>query len=376
LSTIQIGITSISVLNGILGEAAFADDIAIWLYGLGLNITMANYTATALVVTFITVISIIFGELVPKRIGLLFPETIARYVTPLMQGLATLARPLVWLLSAGTQGVLKLLQLDKVKQQGVTEEEISAQLIEGVNAGVIEKHEQQMVNNVFHLDDRSLSSLMTTREHIKWLQSTLTVKQALKGVAEQGAHSYYPVCKGDLTNIVGIVSSRELLKHDSSEAVLATLTEPAVFVPETLSGLELLKQFRNRAIRMVMVVNEYGDLQGLLTSLDLLEAITGELYPDHGDIAWATKESENCWLLDGSIPISEVKDRLDIKMLPDESKGHYNTLAGLLMLMTGELPVVGQVTKVVGWQFEITQVIGKRATQVRASKINLSTKKL
>ena len=215
LSSVQVGITSIGMLNGIVGEAAFSDDLAHWLHGLGLADRAAGIVATATVVTLITFITIIFGELVPKRIGQLYPETVSRWVARPMRGMATAAKPFVHLLSMTTHGVLKLLRIDTSRTRPVTEEEINASLEEGVDAGLIEEHEHQMVRNVFHLDDRLLTSLMVPRVDIDWLDAGSTVAQSLDQAGrggEHGTHSWYPVCRGGLEEVVGLISVAQLLR--------------------------------------------------------------------------------------------------------------------------------------------------------------------
>ncbi len=370
LSTVQVGITSIGMLNGIVGEAAFSGPVADWLGGLGLSEKVAAFVATALVVTAITFTTIIFGELVPKRIGQMFPEAVARWIAQPMTWLATAAKPFVALLSLCTQAILKLLRIDESHARAVTAEEISASLEEGVDAGLIEKHEHQMVRNVFHLDDRSLTSLMVPRGEIEWLDADLTVKQALDYVAaqgESGAHSWYPVCHGSLDDVVGVIAAARLIElgHASEERVQDHAVA-AVFVPETLSGMELLEQLRAKSGRMVFVVDEYGVVQGLMTPRDLLEAITGELKPGAHVDAWATPQGDGSWLLDGLMPVNEMKARLDIDELPHEDKGRYNTVAGLLLSVAGHLPEVGAVIEAADWDFEVLKMEGRRIERVLA----------
>ena len=370
LSTVQVGITSIGMLNGIVGEAAFSGPVADWLSGHGLSDKAASIAATALVVTAITFTTIIFGELVPKRIGQMFPEAVARWIARPMTWLATAAKPFVALLSLCTQAVLKLLRIDESHGRAVTAEEISASLEEGVDAGLIEEHEHQMVRNVFHLDDRSLSSLMVPRGDIEWLEASLSVAEALDYVVARGeneVHSWYPVCHDSLDEVIGIISLARLIElgRQSPDALSAHIS-PAVFVPETLSGLELLEQLRAKSGRMVFVVDEYGVVQGLMTPRDMLEAITGELKPGAHVDAWATPQADGSWLLDGQMPINEMKARLDIDELPQEDKGRYNTVAGLLLAEAGRLPAVGDVIECAGWIFEVTEMEGRRIDWVSA----------
>ncbi|HXE48909.1 MAG TPA: hemolysin family protein [Ramlibacter sp.] len=368
LSTVQVGITATGILNGIVAEGAFSEGVAHWLQGFGITARISGIAATAIVVTIITFITIIFGELVPKRIGQLYPETVSRWVARPMAWLARVAGPFVKLLSATTQGVLKLLPIDTARARGMTEEEIAHSLEEGVDAGVIEQHERQMVANVFHLDDRPLTSMMVPRSDVQWLDAGLTIAQALRQIGEDGAHSWYPVCRGSLDNVLGVVSVARLLAAAPDAAgSVEQHTSPALFVPETLSGMELLEQFRARSGRIVFVVDEWGVVQGLMTPHDLLEAITGELQPVAQAEAWATQREDGSWLLDGLMPVAELKARLDIDELPEEDRGRYNTLAGLLMSVSGHLPAAGERIDCGDWLFEVVQLDGKRIDKVIAA---------
>lgn len=373
LSSIQIGITSIGVLNGIVGEAAFSAGLAGWLQSLGLAEKPSGIAATGIVVTLITFTTIIFGELVPKRIGQLYPETVARWVAQPMSWLARAAGPFVRLLTATTHGVLKLLRIDTTGSRAVTEEEISASLSEGVDAGLIEEHEHQMVQNVFHLDDRPLTSLMVPRSDIAWLDASHSVAECLQlagAEAENGTHSWYPVCRGSLDDVIGVISVARLLALGAdTPGTIEPHALPASFVPETLSGMEMLEQLRARSGRIVFVVDEYGVVQGLMTPRDLLEAITGELQPGAQVDAWATRRDDGVWLLDGLMPVNELKARLDIRQLPDEDTGRYNTLAGLMMSVSGRLPVTGDCIECAGWVFEVTELDGKRIDRVLAKPV-------
>ncbi len=369
LSTVQVGITSIGVLNGIVGEAAFSGGVAVWLMTWGMKEAAAAITATALVVAVITFTTIIFGELVPKRIGQLYPEPVARLVARPMAWLAGIAKPFVSLLSFTTHAVLKLLRIDTSGNRAVTEEEITASLEEGVDAGLIEAHEHQMVRNVFHLDDRPLTSLMVPRLDIQWFDSGLSVAQCLAQVGlNQGAqgHSWYPVCRGSLEDVMGVVSVARLVSLESQNDTVDTYAIAATFVPETLSGMSLLEQFRGKSGRMVFVVDEYGVVQGLVTPRDLLEAITGELHPQQVTDAWATHQADGSWLLDGLMPINELKARLDLKQLEGEDRGLFNTLGGFIFAELGYLPNAGDILISDDWHFEVISLEGKRIDKVIA----------
>jgi putative hemolysin len=375
LSTVQVGITSIGMLNGIVGEAAFSEGVSLFLQSFGTTPKIAGIAATSIVVVVITFITLIFGELVPKRIGQLHPEAVARLISRPMNAIATIASPFVKLLAACTQGILKLLRFDVNAVRSVTEEEITASLEEGVDAGLIEEHEHQMVRNVFHLDDRPLTSLMIPRMDIVWLGAQLTVAEALQEIGEhtvqlaKASHSWYPVCRGNLDHVIGVISVALLLANKDQDKTLESLVSPASFVPETLTGMEVLEQFRKRSERIVMVVDEYGEVQGLMTPRDMLEAITGELRPNAQVDAWATHRDDGTWLLDGLMPLAELRSRLDIKQLPDEDKGRYNTVGGLLMSVSGRLPVAGERIVCEGWEFEVLALEGRRIDKLQARQL-------
>ena len=374
LSVVQIGITSIGVLNGIVGDAAFSAPFAHWLQAtFPIHPRAAEISATAMVVVCITFMTIIFGELVPKRLGLMYPETIARYVARPMEWLSLIARPFVKLLSWSTEGTLRLIGIRGGPDRSVTEEEIAASLEEGLDAGVIEAQEHQMVRNVFRLDDRQVGSMMIPRAEIVWLEAAGTADDVLKVIADE-EHSRYPVCRGGLDDVVGVISAQSLLQRVMNGQPLA-LTEglqAPVFVPETLSGMELLEQFRGSHTQIVFVVDEYGEVQGMITVRDVLEAITGEFSTHTDDDSWAVRREDGSWLFDGLIPTPELKDRLGLKELPEEDRGRYNTLAGMIMLLLGRLPVTTDSVEWEGWRFEVVDLDGKRVDKVLASAL-LST---
>jgi len=372
LSTVQIGITSISVLNGIVGDAAFSQPLANWLMAMlpALGHRAADVSATAIVVLSITFVSIIFGELVPKRLGQMYPERVAVLVARPMDMLSAATRPFVWLLSACTEATLRLLGIREAPSRSVTEEEIAASLEEGLDAGVIEAQEHQMVRNVFRLDERQIGSMMIPRAEITWLDQHAPLPELLAQMTENG-HSRYPVCRDGLDDVVGVIQAQDLLVPLSRGEVpdLAALMQPPVFVPETLSGMELLDHFRATSAELVFVVDEYGAVQGVITVRDVLEAITGEFSTPSAEDAWAVQRSDGSWLMDGLIPVPELKDRLEIRELPEEDRGRYNTLAGMIMLLLGRLPVTTDVVEWDGWRFEVVDLDGKRVDKVLVSRI-------
>lgn len=370
LSTIQIGITSISILNGIVGEAILAAPLALRMQALGLDAEISGIAATGLVVVVVTYFSIVVGELVPKRIAQFDPEGIARLVARPMHLLALVTRPFERLLTISTDTILRLTGQRVQAAQGVTEEEIQAILEEGSESGVIEREEHDMVRNVFRLDDRQVGSLMIPRADIVYLDIELPLEENLKWVAES-EHSRFPVCRGGLHEVLGIVSAKQLLNQMLRGGLgdLGTQLQPAVFVPETLTGMDLLGDFRASDTHMVLVIDEYGEVQGLVTLQDVLEAVTGEFKPRNQEDAWAVQREDGSWLLDGLIPVPELKDRLRLKTVPEEDKGRYHTLSGLLMWLLGRLPQTADVATWEGWRLEVVDLDGKRVDKVLASRL-------
>lgn len=371
MSTIQVGITSIGVLSGIVGEAALAEPLARWIEGFRLiQPETARILATALVVVLVTYFSIVFGELVPKRIGQLTPEKIARLVARPIRGLAAIAHPFVRLLSASTDVLLRLLGARTTADTAVTEEEIHAMIEEGSESGVIDEQERAMVRNVFRLDDRQIASLMTPRSDIVYLDLDDGIDENLKKVVDSD-HARFPVCRSGLREVMGVVSARQLLKQavQGEKMSLDTAQQPAVFVPESLTGMELLENFRATSSHVALVVDEYGEVQGLVTPQDLFEAIAGEFKTPSPEDAWAVQRKDGSWLLDGLIPVPELKDRLELERVPEEDYGRYNTLSGMLMLLLGRVPHTADVAEWEGWRFEIVDMDYKRIDKVLATRL-------
>lgn len=372
LSTVQIGITSIGILSGIYGESALAVPLAGWLQSMGIGQEPASVMATALVVAVVTYVAIVFGELVPKRIGQFNPEGIALAVARPMQGLSEVSRPFVRLLSLSTDGLLRLIGARAPTTAPVTEEDIQAMLTEGSEAGVIEQGEHQMLRNVFRLDERRAGSLMIPRFDVVFLDVSLPVEDNLKRIADS-EHSRFPVCRGGLRDVLGIASTKQILNQmlRGQPPDLVAACQPAVFVPAGVTGMTLLEQFRASQIQMVLVVDEFGEVEGLVTLQDVLEAVTGEFTPTNIEEAWAVRRDDGSWLLDGLIPIPELKDKLSLKAAPDEHKARYHTLSGMLMWMLERIPQAGDAADWEHWRLEVVDMDGKRIDKVLAMPIAL-----
>lgn len=372
LSTIQIGITSIGVLNGIFGEAALAQPMSVWLIEMGMAANYASTVSTAVVVVVITYVSIVVGELVPKRLGQTNPESIARLVARPINLLAKLTKPFVLLLTSSTRGLLRILGVKESNESSVTEDEIHAVLAEGTTSGAIEQNEHTMIRNLFRLDDRQISSLMVPRSDVVCLDVSLPF-EANMAILESQDHARYPVIDGNFENLLGVINSRQWLanalkgKRDLRES--AELIQKPIYIPETITGMELLENFKISGSAMTFVIDEYGEVQGIVTVRDVTEAITGEFVTEDPSDAWAVQRDDGSWLLDGHIPIMELKDRLGLKTVPEEEKGRYQTLSGMLMLLTGKLP--SETDKVIweSWEFEVVDMDGKIIDKIQATKI-------
>lgn len=369
LSTVQIGITSIGILNGIVGEATLSAPLSTWMQEMGVGSPVSDYLATGLVVVSITYFTIVLGELVPKRLGQISPEPIARLVARPMLWLATLTKPFVMLLSGSTQLVMRAAGIKESSGPTVTQEEINMMLAEGSSAGVIEHHEHEMVRNVFRLDDRQIASLMVPRGDVVYFDVNEPVEDNLKRF-EQSDHSRYPVLRGGWDDVLGVASARQLLAQTlrGEKPTLLTKLQPAVFVPESLTGMELLENFKSSGVQLAFIVDEYGEVQGIVTLQDVMEAITGEFKTQRAEDSWAVQRDDGSWLLDGLIPVPELKDRLAMNGVPEEERGRYNTLSGMVMLLLGRLPQTGDQCEWEGWIFEIVDLDGKRIDKVLARR--------
>ena len=370
LSTIQIGITSIGVLSGIVGEAALAEPLADLLVTLGVDRPSGDIAATLLVVVVITYVSIVVGELVPKRLGQVNPEAVARLVARPMNALSVATRPFVWLLSWSTVTLLRLLGQSEQGASRVTEDDIHALLQEGSEAGAIDAAEHDMVRNVFRLDDRQLGSLMVPRGEIAVLDLNLTLEENLARLTGS-VHSRFPVCRGGLDDVVGVAVMKHLFSQSlSADGIdLTADLEPAVYVPESLTGMQLLDEFRANGAQMVFVIDEYGELLGLVTLQDVLEAVTGEFQPRDPQDAWAVDRGDGSWLLDGLIPVPELKDRLGLRTVPEEDRGRYHTLSGMLLWLLARVPQTADRVDWERWRLEIVDMDGKRIDKVLATPL-------
>jgi putative hemolysin len=368
LSTVQIGITSIGLLSGIMGEAVLAAPLARWIQSFGASEMSAHVVATAIVVVAITYLAIVVGELVPKRVGQMRPEAIARLVARPMQALAIATRPFVAFLSISTGFLLRILQVKQDIQSNVTEEEIHAMLDEGSESGAIEAHEHEMVRNVFLLDDRKLGSLLVPRSDVVFVDIRRPVEENLQRLIES-EHSRLPVCEDGLDKILGVINVKQVLASvvKGQPPDFTSNLQQGIFVPETLTGYELLKHFQTKHSQMAFVIDEYGGIEGIVTLQDVLESVAGQWSPGDKEDAAAIQRPDGSWLLDGSIPTPDVKGLLDLKALPQEGKTRYHTLSGMIMVILGRIPKAGDSAVWEGWRLEVVDMDRNRIDKVLAS---------
>jgi putative hemolysin len=370
LSTVQIGITGIGVIAGAYGATSLSDDLTPWVASLHPSVVpYANAIAFGLVIVFTTFLSLILGELIPKRIALTAPETLASVMAPVMALTETVASPLVWILRAVTEGVIRLLGLDRTRQEDVTEEELQSLIVEGERAGLIEEEERDMIQSVMRLGDRSVKAIMTPRTEMVWLDIDAPREEVLKEISDSG-HSRFPVAPGDADEIVGVVQTKELFAHLARTGTidLKAVMHPPQFVPETMPVLKMLEAMRGNPVRMVIVSDEYGAVLGLVTAADLLESIAGDdaLSLDEG-VAPPVLRDDGSWLIDGMTPVDEFEQLVGVRGL-DEDEG-YSTVAGLVMHLLRTVPREGDKTAREPLTFEVIDMDGRRIDKVLVRKI-------
>lgn len=369
LPTVQVGITMVGILAGALGGARLSGVLA---EGIALVPWLAPFAGKLgflLVVVGITYLSLILGELVPKQIALRHPEKVALIVSPPLNWLSRATAPVVWVLSASTAVVLKLLGQSRPTGQAVTEEEVKAVVAEGATSGAIEAEERQMIERVLRLADKPVRALMTPRTELDWLDRTAPAEEIaarLRGAAV----NRFVVADKRVDNVVGVVAAKDLLDQVLGGAPLsiqAALRQPLV-LPDTLSALDALERLRGDPIGMALVLDEYGSFEGVVTASDLLEAIVGELGPaPAADTAKpAVQRHDGSLLLDGMMPSDELKARLELPDLPRE--GTYHTVAGLMLALLQRVPKEGDRIAWAGWRFEIVDMDGRRVDKVLASR--------
>ncbi|NMF56947.1 hemolysin family protein [Pseudanabaena yagii] len=371
LSTTQIGITLIGILSGALGGTTVAKSLKELLDTIAIIKPYSESLSFSIVVGIITYLSLVVGELVPKRLAMSNAEQIACNVAPPMRFLANIGTPIVYLLSASTEALLSMLGIQANEEAQVTEEEIKVMIAQGAESGMFEEAEQDMVERVFRLGDRPIKALMTPRTEIDWIDIDSPFEETQREVLESG-HSRFPVARENLDDCVGIVDIREFL-NASIHGVpidLLKVSSPPLYVAETASALSVLEQFKQSGDRVAMVTDEYGGVEGMVTLTDLLEAIVGDLpSSDRQGDPDAIQREDGSWLIDGMISSDRLKEILEIEDLPYEEERNYHTLGGLMMTYLRHIPMVGEHFTWQRIRFEVVDMDGNRVDKVL---INLS----
>jgi len=366
LSTVQIGITLIGILTGLFGGEAIGLTIAEWLQGMFPAFAYAGVVGKTLAVALITFLTLIFGELVPKRLALTRSEDIAGLVALPMSWLARIAAPGVWLLSHSTRLVLRVLGLGKDESASVTEEEIRMLVAESHEAGVIDAHERDMMNRVMRLGDRTADSLMTPRNRIAWLDTQAAPEKNIATMREN-EFSRYPVFRDNDQDIVGVLEVKSLVTRlvRDDHSLFQNLREP-LYVSESTHAMKLLEIFREEQQSMALVVDEYGEIQGLVTISDLMGAVVGRLQSVENvdeDALVVTRE-DGSFLVDGSLSIEDLRELMGNAELPDADDGDYYTLAGMCIHYFGRIPHAGEYFDWAGWRIEIVDLDGARVDKL------------
>lgn len=371
LSTVQIGITLIATLSGAIGGAGMTKDIETLLNQVPMLKPYAHGVALVIIVLIVTYLSLVLGELVPKRLALANPERIAGRIARPMKLLATLGRPVVLLLSASTEGILHLLRIRHTADIPVTPEEITGLMEQGEQVGVFEEAETDIVESVFRLGDLTVGALMTPRTDLDWLDIDESFDENLKKIVAS-PHNHFPVSQGDLDNVIGILRGKDLLSRvtDQASMVLAELVQPAEFIPESMHAFRALEVLKGAFGNLALVIDEYGGLQGMVTLFDVMEAIVGGI-SERGEPVEpeAIQREDGSWLIEGMMRIDEFKKMLDIDELPDEDRADYQTVGGFIMTEIGAVPVAGQHFECCGWRFEVLDMDSLRVDKVLASRL-------
>jgi len=371
LSTIQVGITSIGILSGIVGEGLLAAPLAAWLAQFTPIEPYAKGLAVAVVVALITYLSVVVGELVPKRLALLAPERIASLVARPMVWFARVSGPMVWLLSTSSNLILRVFGARRSDEPPVTDDEIKVLMEQGAEAGVFHQSEQAIVSNVLRLDEQRIGAIMTPRMDIYAIDLD-DDDQAVRQAIAKSPHTRVVVCRGGLERILGVLRLGDLLSPVLAGAPLdieRTMT-PALYVPDTLSTTQLLESFRRERVQFALIVDEYGDLQGLVSLTDVLTAIVGEL-PEHDDAGDddVVRREDGSWLVDGSVGLERLKATLGLEELPDEHEHGFHTVGGFAMHRLGRIPRVADHFEAAGFRFEVVDMDRNRVDKVLVARL-------
>lgn len=371
LSTIQVGITLVGILAGAFGGATIAKELAAYFIKFPTLAPYSEALGIALVVLLITYLTLVFGELVPKRLALSNAESIASYVAKPMLLLSILAKPLVIVLSHSTETVLRILRAKKTTESPVTEEEIKFMLEEGTEAGVFDKAEISIIESAFEIGDRRVDSLMTHRTDIIALDLDDPTEKNLQKMIVSG-RSNFPVYESDLDNMIGIVSVKNVMARmvKGNTINIKDLVTRPLFVPEAVTVLRLLELFKESGVHFALIIDEYGSIQGIITLHDILEAIVGNVHSFGEPVEMPiVTMKDGSWLIDGDTPIEELKEALSVNSFPGEEYGYYRTIAGLIMFILQQIPKTGDYIELKGLRYEVVDMDGNRIDKVMVTRV-------
>lgn len=362
LSAVQIGITLISILTGVYSGERFSEQLEPSVAKIKILAPYADTIATTIIVIVVTLLSIIFGELIPKRIGLLQAEKISKLVANPVNILARFTHPIVWLLNKVSNAFFSLFNIKKMKDNAVTEEEIKTLITEGTEAGTIDEAEQEIIERVFHLGDRNITSLMTHRSDIIWFDLYENEEKIREKILRE-PHSAYPICDGEVDDIKGVVSIKDLYITPDHK-LFKDIMQPALFIPENNSPYQVLEKFKQSKTHSCFIVDEYGTILGMITLIDILEAIVGDIpQPDMADYEIMERE-DGSFLVDAQIPFYDFLTRFEKTEWMNEGEHDFDTLAGFILHALERIPKTGEKFSWKGFQFEIIDMDGHRIDKV------------
>lgn len=371
LSTVQVGITLVSVVSGVLGEAALADDLGAWLEGLGIPHATARIAASVTTVVGITYLSLVLGELVPKRVAIANPEGVAKVVARPMALLSRIGAPVVWLLTVSSNAAIRPFARHAPSADRVTEDEVRGIIQQAAREGVLHAAEHQLVERVLRLGDRRVKNLMVPRTQVEWLDAGATVDQVRVAVGTS-VHSHFPVCRGSLADIVGVVHVKDVFRHllVSQTVDLGEIAAEPLYVPEAIPAIRLAERFRQAGTRFAFVVDEYGGVEGIITLNDVLEALIGDAAsPESAPESLAVRRADGSWLIDGGMTIDQLTELTGLEELPSRDDSGYSTVAGMVTTVLGRIPRTGELFQWKDWRFEVVDLDGPRVDKVLAERV-------
>jgi putative hemolysin len=371
LPAAQVGITLIGIVSGTFGGARIAGHIVPLVASVPALQPFAGALSLLLVVVVITYLTLVLGELVPKQLALRRPELVAIRVAPVLIVLARLTAPAVWLLGKSTSLVLHLLGISRLPRPAVTEEELKALLAEGAQTGVLETEERDMIERVLRLADKPVRAIMTPRTELIWIDRT-DPKREIAATLKSHPHSRFVVCDGSVDNVVGVIQAKDILDRllDGGDLSVAAALRTPMIVPDTVTALDALERLKGDPLGLALVMDEYGSFEGVVTAADVLEAIVGDPADPGVPAAAGDEAGDGPMVMDGMMPVDEVKSRLNLPDLPAE--GSYHTLGGLILALLRRVPRTGDRIMFAGWRFEVDEMDGRRVARVSASREKLA----